>query len=155
VKAGALKVGDQVSTRDSIPHASGAGRPGPRLAANDNQPLTVTEIIRDSRAARVYNFEVESRSGEITHNYFVGDDAAWVHNGKFSARKARKIWEAFFKKDWPVDDSGNPLQVHHENPVCERPDLRYDPQNIKPMFQFGHRLLHSLRGDFRSWGGLR
>jgi RHS repeat-associated protein len=76
VNAGALKAGDKVSTRDSI------GQSGPRIetAANDNDPLTVTEIIRDSRAARVYNFEVESREGEITHNYFVGDEAAWVHN---------------------------------------------------------------------------
>jgi hypothetical protein len=36
VKAGALKIGDQVSTRDSIPQASGTTLPGPRLAANDN-----------------------------------------------------------------------------------------------------------------------
>jgi hypothetical protein len=53
---------------------------GPRIASNDNQPLTVTDIIRDSATARVYNFEVESRSGEVTHNYFVGDERAWVHN---------------------------------------------------------------------------
>ena len=50
--------------------------------------MAAAQPIRDSRAARVYNFEVESRSGESTHNYFVGDDAAWVHNGKGAAWKA-------------------------------------------------------------------
>jgi len=29
----------------------------------------------------VYNLEIESRSGEITHNYFVGQDGVLVHNG--------------------------------------------------------------------------
>jgi hypothetical protein len=110
VKAGALKIGDQVSSRSSVTE-SGAGRPGPRLAANDNgvpasglplkggadnQPLTVTEIIRDSRTARAYNFEVESRSGEITHNYFVGDDSAWVHNSDFG--KLRRAYEEACKR---------------------------------------------------------
>jgi hypothetical protein len=87
VNAGALKAGDKVSTRDSI------GQSGPRIetAANDNDPLTVTEIIRDSRAARVYNFEVESREGQITHNYFVGDDAAWVHNAGFGNSFGSKV----------------------------------------------------------------
>jgi len=28
----------------------------------------------------VYNLEIESRSGEITHNYFVGEDGVLVHN---------------------------------------------------------------------------
>ena len=51
------------------------------IAANDNQKLTVLDVVRDSAPTRVYNFEVESLPGEITHNYLVGDDAAWVHNG--------------------------------------------------------------------------
>jgi Pretoxin HINT domain len=92
VNAGALKIGDKVSTRESIPEANNNTLPGPRLiASNDNQPLTVTEIVRDSRAARVYNFEVESRDGEITHNYFVGDDAAWVHNAGFGNSFGSKV----------------------------------------------------------------
>lgn len=49
-------------------------------AANDNGSLTVANIVRGNRTARVYNFEVESRAGEITNNYFVGDAQAWVHN---------------------------------------------------------------------------
>jgi hypothetical protein len=107
VKAGALKIGDHVSSRDSVNEAG----PRAKTAANDNQPLTVTEIIRDSRAARVYNFEVESRSGEITHNYFVGDDAAWVHNAGF----AHSVLTLYRK----LDVNGKFLKwgvTWHENP---------------------------------------
>jgi hypothetical protein len=93
VNAGALKAGDKVSTADSIENY------GPRIAANDNAPLTVTEIIRDNRAARVYNFEVESREGEITHNYFVGDDAAWVHNAGKYPPKAQRIMDRILKRE--------------------------------------------------------
>jgi hypothetical protein len=114
----------------------------------------VTEILRDNTPTRVYNFEVASGAEEITHNYFVGDNQAWVHNSKFSSRKARRMWEKFSGKPWPLDGDGNPLHVHHEFPVCDFPDRKYDPENISPMFKFGHRLLHSLNGDFSKWGGL-
>ena len=30
----------------------------------------------------MYNLEIESRPGEITHNYFVGSDGVLVHNAK-------------------------------------------------------------------------
>ena len=29
---------------------------------------------------RVYNLEVASLDGQITHNYFVGEDEVWTHN---------------------------------------------------------------------------
>jgi hypothetical protein len=126
VKAGALKAGDQVSTADSIENF------GPRLA-NDNAPLTVTDIIRDSRAARVYNFEVESQNGEVTHNYFVGDDAAWVHNGRGAA------WKAIFNnpktssriRGWIQQElnAGRTFSNLRSPPGC---DLGHHPSNRGP-----------------------
>jgi hypothetical protein len=175
VKAGALKAGDQVSTRGSIPQANAATLLGPCLAANDNgvpasglplkagadnTPLTVTDIIRDSRAARVYNFEVESQGGEVTHNYFVGDDAAWVHNARIprvSSGKLRKLSEEYWGRTWPRDpDTGANLDACHikaladggSNCACK----------IKPMTRADHIAEHVANGDFvrwalRRWGG--
>lgn len=60
------------------------------LAANDNRPLTVAEILFNDNPARVYNFEVESRPGEITHNYLIGDHQAWVHNGRYISVYVRR-----------------------------------------------------------------
>jgi hypothetical protein len=101
VKAGALKLGDKVSTLSSVPDfVPDDNAFGPRVAANDNgsdnaagnQPLTVTEILRDNTPTRVYNFEVESLSGEITHNYFVGEDQAWVHNAGIGRNDLRRTF---------------------------------------------------------------
>ena len=63
-------------------------RLGVKVPANDNghlgnalfQKLTVTSTRNLQRAIRVYNLEIESRPGEITHNYLVGDELVWVHN---------------------------------------------------------------------------
>ena len=63
-------------------------RLGVRVAANDNgalgavspKTLKVINTRQLSRAVRVYNLEIESRPGEITHNYLVGDQLVWVHN---------------------------------------------------------------------------
>jgi|GEM_PF-1606206 len=96
IKAGALKQGDKVSTAKSIAAKSATPDGAPNgsanhnrtaeagvtpPAANDNAPLVVSNILLNDHLARVYNFEVESRPGEITHNYLVGDEQAWVHNG--------------------------------------------------------------------------
>lgn len=117
VKAGALKSGDRISTAGSItkagprvekaandasvsavlkPHTPtdrviGKDEQTTLLADNDNQPLTVLDILRDPTPTRVYNFEVESLPGEITRNYLVGDDAAWVHNYTFG--QLRRAYE--------------------------------------------------------------
>jgi hypothetical protein len=91
VKAGALKVGDKVSTLGSVPDGvANDNQFGPRVAANNNTPLTITDIVRDNAATRVYNFEVASGPDEITHNYFVGDNQAWVHNSE-AWRIAKKL----------------------------------------------------------------
>jgi hypothetical protein len=142
VKAGALKLGDKVSTLGSVPdfiledNAS-----GPRAAANDNgsdnaannQPLTVTEILRDNTPTRVYNFEVESRNGEITHNYFVGEDQAWVHNARGSA------WKTIFNnpntpnriRGWILQElnRGRTFSNLRSPPSC---DLGHLPSNRGP-----------------------
>ena len=74
-------MGDKLSTLNSItsfgPTVEAAIARGKDSA---NQPLTVTATNRHDRALRVYNLEVESRTGQITHNYLVGDDLVWVHN---------------------------------------------------------------------------
>ncbi len=107
------------------------------VAANDNatlwrdlgnQPVTITSIRRDAHAKRVYNLEIESRPGEITHNYFVGDELVWVHNAyqrrtpaKRARFKSRKCaYDAALKacgpgekpiKDW------DPISGWHFHPV--------------------------------------
>ncbi len=90
VKAGALKAGDQLSIRDGFPSVAGQefGTNSPAReraqaggAAKTNQTLTVVSNTRDNTPTRVYNLEIESRPGEITHNYFVGSDGVLVHNG--------------------------------------------------------------------------
>ena len=64
VKAGALKQGDSVSTSASMVKTAIANGGEMLKAANDNGSLTVAEIVRGNRTARVYNFEVESRVGK-------------------------------------------------------------------------------------------
>jgi hypothetical protein len=136
VKAGALKIGDEVSTRESIESF------GPRIAANDNEPLTVTDIVRDSRAARVYNFEVESLSGEITHNYFVGDEQAWVHNAEHKKGKrpstAGKHDEGTARKgrDGFGGEKGDDRRKDYKNPKkgCKIPKPG-DPKFIGPLLK--------------------
>lgn len=91
VKAGALKQGDSVLTSASMVKTAIANGGEMLKAANDNGSLTVAEIVRGNRTARVYNFEVESRAGEITNNYLVGDAQAWVHNAnRYFQGKLRK-----------------------------------------------------------------
>ena len=68
VKAGALKAGDQLSIHDGVDEVSG------------DKTVTVISNTRDNTPTRVYNLEIESRPGEITHNYFVGSDGVLVHN---------------------------------------------------------------------------
>lgn len=102
IKAGALKQGDRVSTAKSIAAKSatpdGAASEAandnriddpqtPPPVANDNAPLVVSNILLNDHLARVYNFEVESRQGEITHNYLVGNEQAWVHNARIRGPK--------------------------------------------------------------------
>ena len=91
VKAGALKQGDSVSTSTSMVKTAVVKGGETLKAANDNGSLTVAEIVRGNRTARVYNLEVESRAGEITNNYFVGDAQAWVHNGRYIPTKVRDL----------------------------------------------------------------
>ena len=65
---GALKAGDEISIRKGVDDISG------------DQTVTIKSITTDNTPHRVYNLEVESRDGEITHNYFVGEDELWVYN---------------------------------------------------------------------------
>jgi len=82
VKAGALKVGDQISTVASLSELRSSAplaRSGVNKISGD-QAVTIKSITTDNTPHRVYNLEIESRDGEITHNYFVGEDEVWVHN---------------------------------------------------------------------------
>ena len=42
--------------------------------------VTVQSITKVDGPQRVYNLEVASLDGQITHNYFVGEDEIWTHN---------------------------------------------------------------------------
>ena len=55
-------------------------------AANDNEAVTLRSIERDDADRRVYNFAVQSLSGEVTHNYLVGDAEWWTHNSRSRRR---------------------------------------------------------------------
>ena len=97
---GALKAEDVISVRSGIsdaPSVAGQGLATSQTAsprtdgkadalAEKHNFVTIKLITTDNSPHRVYNLEVESRDGEITHNYFVGEDELWVHNlgfGKF------------------------------------------------------------------------
>ena len=62
-------------------------------AVGDASPKTLKVINTRqlSRAVRVYNLEIESRPGEITHNYLVGDQLVWVHNARTRRRVPNDI----------------------------------------------------------------
>ena len=92
VKAGALKLGDRVSTRGSVEGAREATNDN-GTAANDNEALTLRSIERDDRDQRVYNFAVQSLPGEVTHNYLVGDAEWWTHNTGGRGRAPRTLPE--------------------------------------------------------------
>ncbi|MFD0917651.1 hypothetical protein ACFQ14_14705 [Pseudahrensia aquimaris] len=83
VKAGALKAGDRLSTSSSINALKRLGiaadLPAQFQAANDNT-VTITAILQSHEPIRVYNMEIESRAGEVTHNYLVGGSEIWNHN---------------------------------------------------------------------------
>ena len=93
---GALKVGDVISVRNGISDALSVAGQGlatsqsvsPRTdgkvdaLAENNIFVTIKSITTDNTPHRVYNLEIESRDGQITHNYFVGEDELWVHNAK-------------------------------------------------------------------------
>ncbi len=88
VKAGAIRAGDQLSTAGSITHLAEQGPTllkaaainGEAVSSSSKLSLTVQNTRLIDRATRVYNLEINSRNGEITHNYLVGDDEIWVHN---------------------------------------------------------------------------
>ena len=42
--------------------------------------VTVQSITKVDGPQRVYNLEVASLDGQITHDYFVGEDEIWTHN---------------------------------------------------------------------------
>ena len=54
-------------------------RGGVDLEAGD-KVVTVQSITKVDGPQRVYNLEVASLDGQITHNYFVGEDEIWTHN---------------------------------------------------------------------------
>ena len=64
------KAGDQLSIRGGVD-----------LVAGD-EVVTVKSITKVDGPQRVYNLEVASLDGQITHNYFVGEDEIWTHNAK-------------------------------------------------------------------------
>ena len=74
----ALKTGDQLSIRGGVD-----------LVAGD-EVVTVKSITKVDGPTRVYNLEVASLDGQITHNYFVGEDEVWTHNVKRRNPKSGK-----------------------------------------------------------------
>ena len=62
------KAGDELSIRGGVD-----------LEAGD-KVVTVQSITKVDGPQRVYNLEVASLDGQITHNYFVGEDEFWTHN---------------------------------------------------------------------------
>ena len=69
-------------------------RGGVDLVAGD-EVVTVKSITKVDGPTRVYNLEVASLDGQITHNYFVGEDEIWTHNAK---KRDIKQFEFAFKE---------------------------------------------------------
>ena len=91
VKAGALKAGDELSIRGGVD-----------LEAGD-KVVTVQSITKVDGPQRVYNLEVASLDGQITHNYFVGEDEIWTHNqglggNPFQGKNPSQIRDIFIGK---------------------------------------------------------
>ena len=208
VKAGALKVGDQISVRagiDEVPSVAGQGlatsqTASPRkdgkadaLAENKdllrngaqhrepigerelvsrtrvaqatadsvsaNSYVTIKSITSDNTPHRVYNLEVESHDGQITHNYFVGEDEVWVHNGRGSAWQAicNSTKTSKYIRGWCKQEknSGRSYSRFRTPPGC---DLGHHPSNrgshgpnSRPETPRDNRRRPSLTGNNPKW----
>ena len=143
VKAGALKAGDQLSIHDGVDEVSG------------DKTLTVVSNTRDNTPTRVYNLEIESRPGEITHNYFVGEDGVLVHNAngkcftpdqqalvdlaKQANRRGGVTWkEAGILVGWGLEVGFTPEncrgpECHPNRPFGKFPHIHIGPINHIPV----------------------
>jgi len=65
----------------------------------------------------VYNLEIESRDGEVTHNYFVGENGLWVHNARIRGPKRDRVFD---DKGPDCTYCGNPADtIDHYIPQCK------------------------------------
>jgi len=88
----------------------------------------------------VYNLEVESRDGQITHNYFVGEEELWVHNAQRGAgpNKKPKLHFPKFKSRKCAEQTacnapGSCGAIHHANPKRGRPHYHPKGPDEKPI----------------------
>jgi len=81
----------------------------------------------------VYNLEIESRSGEVTHNYFVGEDGVLVHNAR------RPKLTSLGPDPTAGGDPHTTLQFGPDgkprNAVTWKPN-KCDPRGLSPEFRF-------------------
>ncbi|HSI72277.1 MAG TPA: polymorphic toxin-type HINT domain-containing protein, partial [Fimbriimonas sp.] len=128
-------------------------RVGQRLKEDVNESVEIKSIEGLQRSVPVYNFEVVK-----THTYFirVGDDSVWVHNAcRKPTTKLRREWEDEHGYEWPLDQSGKPLEAAHVKALA---DGGVDNgTNIIPLpvdlHRIGPNAVHVIDGDFRRWGG--
>lgn len=89
IKAGAIKAGDKLTAYEA------KVQQGPPVRSDG---LLVEQVnpISDS-PVRVFNLSIESRVGEITHNYLVGNELVWVHNhgNRNSSPKPTVLYKLF------------------------------------------------------------
>ena len=80
--------------------------------------LTVKSITKVEGPQRVYNLEVASLDGQITHNYFVGEDEIWTHNTRLFRGKKRR--DVMAKNDGKCVRCGDIAdQADHIIPHCQ------------------------------------
>ncbi|MEP3630907.1 MAG: hypothetical protein ABJN04_12985 [Hyphomicrobiales bacterium] len=77
------------------------------LVAGD-KAVTVKSITKIDGPTRVYNLEVVSLDGQITHNYFVGEDEIWTHNARVTLGQLRSAYEKFAP---PSEDAKDRLNL--------------------------------------------
>ncbi|MEP2300234.1 MAG: hypothetical protein ABJJ39_08440, partial [Kangiellaceae bacterium] len=96
------------------------------LVAGD-KAVTVKSITKIDGPTRVYNLEVTSLDGQITHNYFVGEDEIWTHNlGKKTCAVLEFVFNLHLELDGDPETSGkrrpqqNPPSVSGPE-ICDTP----------------------------------
>ena len=91
-------------------------RGGVDLEAGD-KVVTVQSITKVDGPQRVYNLEVASLDGQITHNYFVGEDEIWTHNLTFQGPSRRNGGRIFgIRRGGPTGRKNNVFRLDF-NPI--------------------------------------
>ena len=116
------KAGDELSIRGGVD-----------LEAGD-KVVTVKSITKVDGPQRVYNLEVASLDGQITHNYFVGEDKIWTHNVNVIKGFTRHGLNQIIGRDGGRGVSNSAILDAVNNPTRVSCEIRSG--DLRPRFNF-------------------